>query len=187
MVYYLVLHTNGTYTSHNESGALKFKRIQSHLNGGYMTLVPNRWTHATKDNNNTNTTLRGGAVLIADEEGVMKDLPTNSWSFALAALGFSVTWMFGGLKGPLLLVPPENRKGNFAGTLRAVFERYLKAIKAADDGDAEDCDKDRLETLLAHVQEKGTMPATCPDNDKKSKKRKADAPSEDEKKPKKVK
>ena len=84
MVHYIVLHTNGTYKSYDEKGALELKRIQEHLDGGYMTYVPTKYLKAGKGT----PILRSGSTLIADEEGLMKQLPQNSWSFALAALGY---------------------------------------------------------------------------------------------------
>ena len=64
-----------------------------------------------------------------------------------------VPWQLGGLYGPLILTPRENKAGNMAGVLSKDFDTYLDAIKKADSEDSSDA----LEDLLAQVEKKGTL------------------------------
>ena len=81
--------------------------------GGYITLLPKRQAAAT-------------TTAYADDEGLLKDLPSNAWSAFLHDIGYHMEWAYGGVRGPVLLVGSQTK----TGADRVLPKKMLEQVKA---------------------------------------------------------
>lgn len=162
MVKAVILKTNGKF---EEKDMKSLEDYQEAVGGGYVERLPRCKAHyflpATGE--------QGMPVeAYANEEGMMRQLPSNPWSGFLMAIGFHITWnmvLFGDI---VLFGKGEKRH------IDPALVELIKECKRQDDGKEDDCDIDAFFCALEKAQEKGNK---APVSQKKGKE---PVPSENE-------
>jgi len=113
----IVLKIDGTYETMQLSGLSDYKKQL----GGYIQMLPGNSI--------------GKSVAYVNEEGLLKRLPQNGWSWLLDLLGYNVPWAFGGVMGNCVIC-------KFSASSK---KKYLQILQEVDNFKRdEDYDLDEL-------------------------------------------